>query len=118
MQVTPSENVGKTTRVDRFLRLGRRIRIAVQRRLHRDRNEVGGALGQTVPIITKDMTIDMAWKSHPQARDVFARRHLPNCDGCSVRFDETLEEASEFYGFDLEGLLEELQALIRASASV
>ena len=64
------------------------------------------------------MTIDMAWKSHPNARDVFARHHLPNCDGCSVRFDETLEEASEFYGFDLMGLLDELQALIRSSSSV
>ena len=32
---------------------------------------------------------------------VFAHRHLPNCDSCAVRFDESLEEAAEAYQIPL-----------------
>ena len=58
------------------------------------------------------MTVDQAWRKDPGTRTVFARHHLPSCDGCAVRFDETLAEAAAAYGLDLEGLLEELSALL------
>lgn len=59
-----------------------------------------------------EMTVDQAWRKHAGTRAVFARHHLPGCDGCAVRFDETLAEAAAAYGLDLEGLLEELGALL------
>jgi len=58
------------------------------------------------------MTVDQAWRKHPGTRAVFARHHLPSCADCAVRFDETLAEAAAAYGLDLEGLLEELGALL------
>ena len=57
------------------------------------------------------LTVDQAWRRHPGAPAVFAARHLPACDGCSVRFDETVEEACLAYGIDLASLLDELKAL-------
>ena len=59
-----------------------------------------------------EMTVDQAWRKHPLTQRVFARHHLPACDGCAVRFDETLAEATAAYGLDLRGLLEELNALL------
>ena len=67
-------------------------------------------LGGVVPT----MTVDAAWSRHPRAREAFARRSLPACDRCAVRFDETLEEAASAYGFDLVQLLDELNALLDA----
>jgi len=58
-----------------------------------------------------DMTIEHAWRHHPGAPAVFARYHLPACDHCSVRFDETVEEAALAYGLDLATLLAELNGL-------
>lgn len=58
------------------------------------------------------MTMDQAWRRHPRAAQVFTRHHLPACDGCAVRFDETLEEAASAYGLDLGELLAELDALL------
>jgi hypothetical protein len=62
-----------------------------------------------------DMTVDEAWRRHPGARGVFAARHLPNCDGCAVRFDETLTEVADAYAFDLGALLDDLNRLISAA---
>lgn len=59
------------------------------------------------------MTVDQAWRRHPGAPGVFAAHHLPACDGCSVRFDEKIEEACLAYSIDLEALLAELSALDR-----
>jgi hybrid cluster-associated redox disulfide protein len=59
------------------------------------------------------MTMDHAWKHHPAAPAIFARHHLPGCDSCAVRFDETLEEAASAYDLDLDLLLEELNSLLR-----
>lgn len=59
-----------------------------------------------------DMTVDQAWRRHPRAREVFSRHHLPACDGCAVRFDETLAEVAEAYDIDLAELLAELNALL------
>jgi len=57
------------------------------------------------------MTIEAAWSHHPGAPGVFARYHLPACDGCAVRHDETLSEAAEAYGIDMQLWLSELNKL-------
>ncbi|RME23166.1 MAG: hypothetical protein D6798_14110, partial [Deltaproteobacteria bacterium] len=67
---------------------------------------------RTMPF-SADMTIDRAWRRHPGAAAVFRRHHLPACDGCAVRFDETLAEAARAYDLDLDRLLEELAGLLR-----
>jgi len=59
-----------------------------------------------------EMTIDQAWRKHPGTRHIFAQHHLPACDGCAVRFDETIAEAAVAYGLELSTLLEELNALL------
>lgn len=61
---------------------------------------------------TLDMTVDEAWRRHPGARAAFAARHLPDCDGCAVRFDETLAEVADAYGFDPAALLHDLNRLL------
>ena len=66
-----------------------------------------------VPEFTGDMTIDAVWNAHPGAPSVFAQYHLPGCDGCAVRFDERLSEASEAYGIDIVQFLADLNALRR-----
>ena len=58
------------------------------------------------------MTVEQAWRRHPGAAKVFAVFHLPDCQGCAVRFDETLGEAAEAYDLDLSGLLGALNALL------
>ena len=60
---------------------------------------------------TPEMTIEQAWHAHPKAPSVFADHHLPSCDGCSVRFEETLAEAAEAYGLDLDSFLTQLNTL-------
>ena len=65
---------------------------------------------QTIPF-HEEMTIDEAWFAHPGAPGVFAKHHLPGCDGCSVRFEETLAEAAEAYSIDLAAFLHELNRL-------
>ena len=64
---------------------------------------------------TGEMTIDQAWRRHPDARDVFAGVHLPSCDTCAVRFDETIAEAASAYGLDEAALLAALNDLIADS---
>ena len=58
------------------------------------------------------MTVNQAWLRHPGAGAIFARHHLPACDRCAVRFEETVAEAAEAYGLDAESLLGELNALL------
>ena len=58
------------------------------------------------------MTIDQAWNHHPGAAEVFARYHLPACNSCAVRFDETLEEAAAAYGLEIDTFLRELNTLL------
>ena len=83
----------------------KRIRPLLQRILNKVR-----AQGDTPPF-TADMTIDNAWHAHPRAPQIFAKNHLPACDGCSVRFEETLAEAAEAYGIDLDSFLTQLNRL-------
>lgn len=59
-----------------------------------------------------EMTIDRAWRRHPGARHVFEAFHLPACDTCAVRFDETLSEAASAYDLDGDALLEALNDLL------
>ncbi len=61
--------------------------------------------------IGPELTLDATLRLHPGARAVLAARHLPDCTGCAVRFDETLAEAAEAYELDLEALLRDLRAL-------
>ena len=51
--------------------------------------------------VSKDTLIHHAWSSSEMAPIVFAHRHLPSCDSCAVRFDESLEEAAEAYQIPL-----------------
>jgi hypothetical protein len=62
-----------------------------------------------------DMSIDRAWRRHPGARQVFAAFHLPACDTCAVRFDETLSEAVAAYDLDGDALLDALNDLLGES---
>jgi hypothetical protein len=58
-------------------------------------------------------TIDTVWYCHPRAKEVFARYHLNSCNKCSVRFDETIQEAALAYDFSEEAMLDEINALFR-----
>jgi len=60
-----------------------------------------------------DMTMADVLRRHASATTVLAGHGLPDCTGCSVRFDETLAEAADAYGFDLGILLADLQSLLR-----
>jgi len=59
------------------------------------------------------MTMSEVLRRHPSAGRVLSELGLPDCTGCSVRFDETLVEAAEAYGFDLTYTLARLQRLVR-----
>lgn len=59
-----------------------------------------------------DMTMDEILLAHPGAARVLQGVHLPHCQGCAVRFDETLEEAAQAYGLALGPLLTSLDALV------
>ena len=71
-----------------------------------------GRKSDVQPPFTGEMTIEAAWHHHPGAPAVFSHHHLPACDGCAVRFDETLAEATEAYGIELHGFLTQLNALL------
>lgn len=57
-------------------------------------------------------TMEQVLARHPRAREVLAEHHLPACDRCAVRFDETLAEAAEAYALPLDLLLDQLNALL------
>lgn len=52
--------------------------------------------------VKKTTLIETAWLSSNMAPTVFKHFSLPHCNQCAVRFDETLEEASEAYAIPLE----------------
>jgi hypothetical protein len=60
------------------------------------------------------MTVDSALALHPSARWVFAAYHIGGCDGCSAATDETLAEVAEGYRLNLNRLLTDLNALLKA----
>lgn len=57
-----------------------------------------------------DLTLDNLIR-RPGVREVLRQHGLPDCSGCSVRHDETLQEAIDAYQLDGEALLAALQAL-------
>jgi len=59
-----------------------------------------------------DWTVEQTWRRHPGVREVFASFGLPACDGCSVRFDETLSEVADAYALPLPELMARLRALL------
>ena len=82
-------------------------------RLIRLEDELTSIQSELPPVpFSPTMTIDQAWKHHGDAPRIFAQHHLPACDSCAIRFDETLEEAARAYGLDLVPLLKELNDLL------
>ena len=65
----------------------------------------------TVIPFVATMTVDRAWGNHPDVPRVFHEFGLPSFSSCTVRFEETLEEAAAAYGAPLEELLAALNAL-------
>ena len=63
------------------------------------------------PILTGKSTIDQALFSHANAKMILAEVNLLSCQDCAVRFDETLAEAADFYGFSLDYVLISLNQL-------
>ena len=63
-------------------------------------------------IVTSDMTLEEILQYGPTVQRVLRRLGFPDCTGCSVRFDENLEEAVLNYGLDLEKVLMTLNATI------
>ena len=117
--------------LERLVRARSRERLSPLLELRGDVRNLGGSLNRSTsranhleerlkaldPLLERvpfrpDMTIDQAWNHHPDAPDVFARHHLPACNSCAVRFDETLEEAADAYGLKIETLLKELNTLL------
>lgn len=58
-------------------------------------------------MITKETSIIEALRSHPLARDVFAK-HGMGCIGCMGAMTETIENGAKMHDINLEALLKEL----------
>ena len=92
----------------------------VTRRLQAVEEALGAISEELAPItgpFHPGLSMAMVLRRHPRARDVLAQVGLPGCDGCSVRHDETLEEAIEAYAFDGPALLAKLNALLEPDGS-
>ena len=63
-------------------------------------------------IVASDMTLAEILQHGPTVLRVLRRLGFPDCSNCSVRFDETLEEAVLNYGLYLEKVLMTLNATI------
>jgi hypothetical protein len=61
---------------------------------------------------SKKMTIQQALQFHPEAKNVFEDHGLPRCSKCSVRFEETLQEAADVYDINLSVWLFDLNRLL------
>lgn len=57
--------------------------------------------------ITKDMTIAEALKLKPQIAAILMSKGM-HCLGCVIAQGETIEQAAEVHGLDVDKLLEEL----------
>ncbi len=58
-------------------------------------------------MIDKDMKIGELLQSHPEKADILLEAGM-HCLGCPASQAETLEEACEVHGIDVEDLLKEL----------
>ena len=59
--------------------------------------------------INKDMKIGELLKKHPEKADVLLSAGM-HCLGCPASQAETIEEACEVHGIDVEELIKELNA--------
>ncbi len=57
--------------------------------------------------ITKDMTVAEVLKAKPQTGKVFLSKGM-HCLGCVIAQGETVEQAAEVHGIDVEQLVKEL----------
>lgn len=64
--------------------------------------------------ITKEQTIAEVLEKSPKAAEVFFS-HGMACLGCAVAKGETLAEAAEVHGIDIEDLLKELNKVAQES---
>ena len=55
-------------------------------------------------MITKDMTIAQALEEDPECGPVFMQFGM-HCLGCAIAHGETVEQAAEVHGIDLDELL-------------
>lgn len=62
--------------------------------------------------ITKDMYISEILNLDDRVGEILLARGL-NCDGCPGAGSETLEEAAKGHNVDFEGLLLDLEALLK-----
>ena len=60
-----------------------------------------------------NMTIEQAIQFHPQAYVVLQKFGFPKCKKCSVRFEESLQEASDAYDINLHQVLFSLNQLLQ-----
>lgn len=58
-------------------------------------------------MITRETPIMEVLRSHPQAREIFAK-HGMGCIGCMGSLTETLENGARMHDIDVEALLKEL----------
>ena len=63
-------------------------------------------------IVTSDCTIESILQSGVCVKKLLLRLGFPDCTRCSVRFDETLKEATLNYRLNLEAVLMALNANI------
>ena len=63
-------------------------------------------------IVTSDMTLEEILQYGSTVPRALRKLGFPDCTSCSVRYDETLEEAVLNYGLDLERVLMALNATI------
>ena len=63
-------------------------------------------------IVASDMTLEEILQYGSTVQRALRRLGFPDCTNCSVRFDETLEEAVLNYDLDLEMVLMTLNATI------
>lgn len=62
--------------------------------------------------LSADTTVHAAHARHPGVAALFAARGLPACPACAVGADETLAEAAQGEGFDLDELLDAMRRLV------
>ncbi|MBN2056529.1 DUF1858 domain-containing protein [bacterium] len=91
------------------LRDGARRQDALADKLHSHLAEVRREKG--LARFTADMTVAQALAAHAKAPEVFARFNLSGCSVCASGTDETLTQAAEGHGLELDRLLTELNTL-------
>ncbi|AKM82097.1 TPA: DUF1858 domain-containing protein [Candidatus Berkelbacteria bacterium] len=58
--------------------------------------------------ITADDTIGSVLESHPEKAEIMAKKLKATCFGCPMSQIESLKDAADHHGVDLDSLLEEL----------